>query len=616
MPVESATVGNNSEVVGASPRITWLPVIVVGYRNAGDIVDCIEALSRSAGERSVSIFVCENGGAAAAEKLVAALATDLCEILPEVGLRESRFEAVTALNVRGKQMPVYVGLAVENLGYAGGVNAWLRELLGSPTWSGVWLLNPDAQPLSGAIDALVGHAEALGLGMTGSRLVSSSEARTTEARGLRWRLLAAKTLGVGAGWPVSKALSPGEREATLHSPSGASIYVSKACIEAIGLMQEQYFLYYEDLEWGLRALRAGFRIGYAHESVVVHSGGTTIGSPKGGHGGSPMATYLEFRNRLAFVRANFPLWTYWSFMMALLHAVRLRPKRLAAWAVRGTLDGMRGRLGRPDAMLAWHGRPEPGSLAGAAKSEPPGRRQSLARPFTGGAPAAPTLKQELILNFHGVGSPPPSTPDSELKYWIDIAPFRRTLDAISACQRVMDDVNFTVTFDDGNASDAEVAAPELHARGMSGKFFVLSDRIGQDGFLDSAALATLRSMGMTVGSHGAAHRNWRLLSDPELFAEIDGAKAALENIVRAPIAEVAIPFGAYDRRVLEALRRAGFWRVYSSDGGMANHSQWLSPRNTVTENGLSQADIEEILAQQHAANKVLKYSSRLYKRLR
>ena len=58
---------------------------------------------------------------------------------------------------------------------------------------------------------------------------------------------------------------------------GASMLVRRAFLETAGLMDEGYFLYYEELDWAFR-LPPGMRLGYAPASVIYHhEGGTTGG---------------------------------------------------------------------------------------------------------------------------------------------------------------------------------------------------------------------------------------------------------------------------------------------------------------------------------------------------
>ena len=59
------------------------------------------------------------------------------------------------------------------------------------------------------------------------------------------------------------------------------------------------------------------------------------------------------------------------------------------------------------------------------------------------------------------------------------------------------------------------------------------------------------------------------------------ARQRLEDAAGAPLDAAACPFGAYDRRVLARLRRAGFAAVFTSDGGWASRGAWLQARNTL-----------------------------------
>lgn len=64
--------------------------------------------------------------------------------------------------------------------------------------------------------------------------------------------------------------------ATAPVQGGACVLVTRAFVEDVGLMAEDYFLYMEDLDWGRR--RGKHRIGFASKAVIRHIGGTTIGS--------------------------------------------------------------------------------------------------------------------------------------------------------------------------------------------------------------------------------------------------------------------------------------------------------------------------------------------------
>ncbi|WP_421741990.1 polysaccharide deacetylase family protein [Cellulomonas sp.] len=197
----------------------------------------------------------------------------------------------------------------------------------------------------------------------------------------------------------------------------------------------------------------------------------------------------------------------------------------------------------------------------------------------------------LVVNlcFHGIGVPPRDTPSDESPYWISQDAFRRTLDVVDGRSDVR------LSFDDGNASDIEVALPELRDRGLAASFFVLAGRLDEAGSLGPDDVRTLRDAGMTVGSHGLRHLPWRGMSDADLHAELVVARAQLASVAERSIDEAACPLGRYDRKVLGALRRAGYATVYTSDRALARQRSWLQARFTVRA-GDGVEDVEAVLA--------------------
>jgi N-acetylglucosaminyl-diphospho-decaprenol L-rhamnosyltransferase len=81
------------------------------------------------------------------------------------------------------------------------------------------------------------------------------------------------------------------------------MYVTKNCLEQIGLMDESYFLFFEDQDWGC-AKKLG--LGYASASIVAHQRGTTTGSAKNLTAIPKLAVYLQHRNGIHFVRRHYP----------------------------------------------------------------------------------------------------------------------------------------------------------------------------------------------------------------------------------------------------------------------------------------------------------------------
>ena len=186
-----------------------------------------------------------------------------------------------------------------------------------------------------------------------------------------------------------------------------------------------------------------------------------------------------------------------------------------------------------------------------------------------------TPARYINLTFHGVGDLTRSLDSGERDVWLSAERFASVLDAV----RDRDDVH--LSFDDGNASDVEVALPALTGRGLTAVFFVVAGRLGEPGYLGEADIRALTRAGMTIGCHGMRHRPWRSLDDRALQQELWGARRLLEEVAGQPVTQAACPFGSYDRRVLRSLRRYAYERVFTSDRGCARPDRWIQPRNSV-----------------------------------
>ena len=329
-----------------------VPIIIVGFGHSDDIVKCLNAIATQRRCPKFEVFICENGGPAAYDALVKTL-TDKgapCEGGVEpLELASSEFVRACRLRLAGGQATVAIGEARDNFGYAGGINAWLRPLLAEPDWTAIWILNPDTWPEPDALAELVAYAGERGKGMVGSRLMIPGRSDIASSRGLKWNKLSARLTGVDIFAPVSPEPDPEDVERRMDSPTGPSMYVTRNCIERIGLMDESFFLYWEEVDWAVRA-KAACGVGYAHKSVVPHVMGTTTGSAGGRAKRSAFSVYLGHRNQLRFVRRHHPRWFLWTLFVTFVRSgeyLAVGSTRNFAAALRGLIAGLRGEKGRP-----------------------------------------------------------------------------------------------------------------------------------------------------------------------------------------------------------------------------------------------------------------------------
>jgi peptidoglycan/xylan/chitin deacetylase (PgdA/CDA1 family) len=225
------------------------------------------------------------------------------------------------------------------------------------------------------------------------------------------------------------------------------------------------------------------------------------------------------------------------------------------------------------------------------------------------------LAQELILCLHGIGTPHKGVLAEESFFWVTRQAFTTLLDNIVVTRGAVD-IPAVITFDDGNASDALIAMPELAKRGLKAIFFICAGRIGAPHYLDRVAISDLIAAGMEIGTHGKDHRNWRGLDETTLNAELGEARRRIEDVCGTAVTKAAIPFGSYDRRVLKRLRRERFACVYTSDRGVAQSDAWLKSRDTMDSTWL-EPEIRQVLAAKPSFKaRLRREAAMLYKRLR
>jgi GT2 family glycosyltransferase len=321
-------------------------IAIIGYRNAGDIRACVAALANSTA-RDFQISVCENGGPSSYRALREALdgLVDFAETVS--ALRDGRVTSTSGGRLRQSGQVVRLYEAKTNLGYAGGVNVCIRQMRPDEKWSAVWVLNPDTEPEPGALAALIARAAEGPYDIVGSRLVFKSIARV-QSYGGRWRPFLARGFNIGTNALLDAQPDVEAIEREMTYVSGASLFASRDYVESVGLMDERYFLYCEEIDWCLR--RGERKLGYAHDAIVYHAHGTTTGSNLNRKSRSAFSVYFDERSKLLLARRFYP--TYFPFALVISLLLTLQYLRVGAIknffvAIRGWFAGLRGEVGIP-----------------------------------------------------------------------------------------------------------------------------------------------------------------------------------------------------------------------------------------------------------------------------
>ena len=120
------------------------------------------------------------------------------------------------------------------------------------------------------------------------------------------------------------------------------------------------------------------------------------------------------------------------------------------------------------------------------------------------------------------------------------------------------------TFDDGSASDFDVALPRLLERGYSADFFVNSSTVGKPGYVSWEQLKEMDRAGMSVQSHGSEHVPLTLLSGRALREQLLRGRTEIQDRLGSEVEFLSVPFGFLNSRVVDAALQIGFTAVCDS----------------------------------------------------
>ncbi len=328
--------------------VSKLGVVIVTYDCADVIVDCLESLVTAFAAQDIRVAVVDNASTDDTVERVQTWAnlghptsTDLPFALPfapkPIALEHLKDDPAQTEPVPGAT-PLTLIETGRNGGFAFGVNRGIRALLSDPEVGAVWVLNPDsvvpAQTAAALAKSLAEHPD---FGLMGGRIRYLEEPDLIQSDNGQIEFWTGRTRNLNLGKTISQA-QPVKAD-DFDFVAGASLIVSRAYAEKIGLMHEGFFLYYEEVDWALRG--KDFPRIYNPEIEVYHRAGASIGSHTTTRVASSFSSYFLYRARMMFVRRHNPVAIPLAAGFALLKGAQMMLKGnwrlgLAIW--RGILQ--------------------------------------------------------------------------------------------------------------------------------------------------------------------------------------------------------------------------------------------------------------------------------------
>jgi len=304
-------------------------IIILNYNTGSDILECLESL-KDILYTNHKILVVDN---------------------------DSTDDSVKQINLYIQQhasQPIKLYELKKNYGYAGGNNRGIKKALAQDA-DYVLILNPDTIVEKNFLQKLVSVAEEYKhqgkLAFFGPRIYLYPEPSTLNPKHIY-------SNGGFINWSQTKGTlkdyGKSATEVTEHEPfetdyvSGTCLLISKGAIQKVGLMREDYFLYYEDTDWAIRARKQGIAQVIVPTSIIWHkvSTSTKAGSPSYIYYHTRNGLYCGWRNDNTLQKLAVIGISKWIFLKQLIKFAIPSKRQWAKTVMRGVKDFWQGKTGK------------------------------------------------------------------------------------------------------------------------------------------------------------------------------------------------------------------------------------------------------------------------------
>lgn len=267
------------------PRVA---ILLLNWNGLRDTMECLASVSEL-DYPNYFVVLCDNGSTDGSVEAIRSWGGDRL-----VELDRKSAEGGAARPETASVVLIHNG---GNLGFAAGNNVGLRYLVAQPDVQYVWLLNNDVIVDRRSLTELVRCAGSEpGIGGVGTTIFEYSEPTVVQA--------------AGGGVFSRRHFNPDlitrprpekdGRAPRLDFISGASLLVPTDALRQVGFIDEEFFIYCEDVDFSVRLRALGATLVHAKSAHIWHKGGSSMGHRSLRH------DYYTVRNTLAVVRKHYP----------------------------------------------------------------------------------------------------------------------------------------------------------------------------------------------------------------------------------------------------------------------------------------------------------------------
>ena len=239
--------------------MTRVAIIVLNWNGASDTIDCLNSLASQTLQGDI--------------------------ILVDNHSSDNSVERLEKYCQKNKQLTIHFIKNTQNLGFAGGINSGIRLAL-KHKYKYTGILNPDAVADKNWLSSLASELDQHDDTAIVAGLLLRRDGKTIDSAGdwySKW--------GLAFPYLRDKPVTDAPKEALyVFGATGGSVLYRTSLFESIGLFDESFFMYYEDVDLSFRAQLAGFKARYTPHAIAYHKQGASTNKVPG------LAVYQTFKN--------------------------------------------------------------------------------------------------------------------------------------------------------------------------------------------------------------------------------------------------------------------------------------------------------------------------------
>jgi GT2 family glycosyltransferase/peptidoglycan/xylan/chitin deacetylase (PgdA/CDA1 family) len=372
---------------------------------------------------------------------------------------------------------------------------------------------------------------------------------------------------------------------------GVFMLVRHEAIDQVGLMDESYFFYSEEVDWCYRFSKAGWPTIFWPGARIIHVGGGAQSSKK-----TPEKSYvLLVKGKLRFFRKNRGFMSYLLARTIFLVQFILKYCFWTAISITSLKRGANSEF-RMQKKKAWYalkftafgiepGKSRPKFIGFLLKKSINFVKFLIALVYSAYLFFAHRQSRRVIICYHGIKKADVTGFMKQMAYIARKCCVVKP-SMIKDAQVNGSKVLLSITFDDAFVSVRENALPVLKKYGLSAGVFVTTGCLGQppnwsmaydcpdrdDTVMSEQQVKELDNDGIEILSHTISHSTLTQVNDDKLQEELVGSQRELRRLIRREIPGISYPYGEYDPRVCDAARRAGYKFGFTIEPQMVNYS--------------------------------------------